>query len=100
MGLGSRVSKQRSTATKVAGRSSLRGGQPSGWPFFGTWLLQPVFAVDILICPRCRGAMSLLGLSSEHDAIARMLATVGLRPRPPSQPRPPLPSQLELKLSV
>jgi hypothetical protein len=42
-----------------------------------------VFADDILICPRCRGVMRPLAIANECDATARVLATVGLGPRPP-----------------
>lgn len=64
------------------------------------WLLQRVFAVDIMVCPRCRGAMKLVEIANERDAIARVFATVGLGPRPPPRPRPPLPGQLELKFAA
>ncbi|HLT36456.1 MAG TPA: hypothetical protein VK034_09220 [Enhygromyxa sp.] len=41
--------------------------------------------------------MRLVEIANQHDAIARVLATVRLGPRPPPRPRPPLPGQLELK---
>ena len=41
------------------------------WP----WLLQRVFAVDILTCPRCQGAMRLVEIATEPDAIERVLAS-------------------------
>jgi hypothetical protein len=64
------------------------------------WLLQRVFAVDVMTCPRCRGAMKLVELANEREAIARVLATAGLGPRPPPRPRPPLAGQLELKFAA
>ena len=64
------------------------------------WLLQRVFAVDVMTCPRCRGAMKLVELANEREAIARALANAGLGPRPPPRPRPPLPGQLELKFAA
>ncbi|KIG16979.1 hypothetical protein DB30_03963 [Enhygromyxa salina] len=71
---------------------------PSRHPW--AWLLSRVFAVDIMVCSRCRGSMKLVELANERDAIARVLATVGLGPRPPPRPRPPLPGQLELKFAA
>ena len=41
------------------------------WP----WLLQRVFAVDILTCPRCQGTMRLVEIATEQDAIERILAS-------------------------
>ena len=66
------------------------------------WLLQRVFAVDVMVCsrPRCGGAMRLVKIATGADAIAGVLARVGLGPRPPPRPRPALPGQLELDLSA
>ena len=64
------------------------------------WLLQRVFAVDVMTCPRCRGAMKLVEIANEREAIARALANAGLGPRPPPRPRPPLPGQLQLKFAA
>jgi hypothetical protein len=64
------------------------------------WLLQRVFAVDVMTCPRCRGAMKLVEIANEREAIARALATAGLGPRPPPRPSPPLAGQLELKFAA
>jgi hypothetical protein len=46
------------------------------------WLLQRVFAVDVMTCPRCRGAMKLVEIANERDAIARVLATAALGRHP------------------
>ena len=62
------------------------------------WLLQRVFAADVMTCPRCRGAMRLVKIANTPDEVAQVLAKLGLGPlfnRPP-RPRPPLPGQLEL----
>lgn len=64
------------------------------------WLLQRVFAVDVMTCPRCRGAMKLVEIANEREAIARVLAEAGLGPRPPPRPRPPLAGLLELKFAA
>ena len=60
------------------------------------WLLSRVFAVEIMTCPRCRGAMRLVKLANKPDDIARLLADLGLRARPPPRPRPAPTGQLEL----
>jgi hypothetical protein len=62
------------------------------------WLLQRVFAVDVMTCPRCRGRMRLVKIANTPDEVERALAELGLGPRPPPRPRPTLPGQLELEL--
>ena len=62
------------------------------------WLLQRVFAVDVMTCPRCRGDMRLVKIASTPDEVERVLAELGLGPRPPPRPQPTLPGQLELEL--
>lgn len=64
------------------------------------WLLARVFAVDVMTCSRCGGRMRLVEIADSQDDIARVLANVGLGPRPPPRPRPALPGQLELDLAV
>ena len=64
------------------------------------WLLQRVFAVDIMTCPRCRGGMRLVKIANKPDGIARVLADLGLGPRPPPRPRPAPTGQLELDLAA
>ena len=64
------------------------------------WLLQRVFAVDIMTCPRCRGAMRLVKIANKPDEIARVLADLGLGARPPPRPRPPPTGQLELDFAA
>jgi hypothetical protein len=68
--------------------------QPARHPW--AWLLQRVFAVDIMTCPRCRGAMRLVNIANKSDDIARVLAELGLGARPPPRPRPAPTGQLEL----
>jgi hypothetical protein len=60
--------------------------QPARHPW--AWLLQWVFAVDIMTCPRCRGAMRLVKIANKPDDIARVLADLGRGPRPPPRTRP------------
>jgi hypothetical protein len=64
------------------------------------WLLHRVFAVDIMTCPRCRGAMRLVKLANKPDDIARVLAELGLGARPPPKPRPAPTGQLELDFAA
>jgi hypothetical protein len=40
-------------------------------------LLARTYAVDVLVCPTCKGRMKLLGLVKAPASIARYLATVG-----------------------
>ncbi|NVB38413.1 hypothetical protein G6O69_11275 [Pseudenhygromyxa sp. WMMC2535] len=51
------------------------------------WLLQRVFAVDVMTCPRCRGGMRLVKIANKPDDIARVLADLGLGARPSPRPR-------------
>jgi hypothetical protein len=44
--------------------------------------------------------MRLVKIATEQDDIARVLAKVGLGPRPPPPPRPALPGELELDFAV
>src|SRR5690606_9496230 len=53
-----------------------------------------------MTCSRCGGRMRLVEIADSRDDIARVLANVGLGPRPPPRPRPALPGQLELALAV
>ncbi|PRQ02913.1 hypothetical protein ENSA5_18510 [Enhygromyxa salina] len=63
-------------------------------------MLQRVFAVDVLTCPRCMGPMSLKKVANTPDDIARVLAKVGLGPRTPPRPRAAPPGQLELEFAA
>ena len=59
------------------------------------WLLARLFAAEVMVCQTCRGPMRVVKIANEPDEIAKVLADVGLRPRPPPRPRPGLPGQLE-----
>jgi hypothetical protein len=66
--------------------------EPSRKPW--AWLLRHVFGEDLQSCPHCAGPMRWLEAATTPDAIARLLAKHGLRPRPP--PKRPLLGQLRL----
>ncbi|PRQ08354.1 transposase [Enhygromyxa salina] len=72
--------------------------QPSRHPW--AWLLSRVFAVDIMTCPRCRGAMRLVKIANRPDDIARALADLGLGARPPPRQRPAPAGQLEFDFAA
>ncbi|MDH3285819.1 MAG: transposase [Acidobacteriota bacterium] len=61
---------------------------PSRHPW--AWLLQRVFAVDVMTCPMCEGAMKLVTIATEPDDILDVLGNL-----PPAR-APPLNRQLEL----
>ena len=63
-------------------------------------MLRRVFAVDVLTCERCEGRMRLVELANKPEEISRVLAKVGVGPRPPPRKRPALLGQLELKLAA
>ncbi|PRQ06392.1 hypothetical protein [Enhygromyxa salina] len=64
------------------------------------WLLQRVFAVDIMTCPSCRGAMRVVKIANKPDDIARVLTDLGLGPRLPPRPGLAPTDQLELDLAA
>ena len=41
-------------------------------------LLQRVFEVDVLVCPRCRGRRKLLAAIHDPDSIRKVLGAMGL----------------------
>jgi hypothetical protein len=65
---------------------------PSRHPW--AWLLQRVFAIDIMTCPRRRSAMRVIAVATEADDIRAVLGTV-----PRARPPPPL-RQLELDFAA
>jgi hypothetical protein len=67
-----------------------RGDAPSKMPIRRTrWsdLLQRVFEVDALACPRCGGRMRVLAAITEADVARRILACLHLPTRAPPLPR-------------
>jgi hypothetical protein len=58
-------------------------------------LLRRVFAIDIMTCPHCQGAMRVKSIATEADDIRAILRTV-----PRARPPPPPLRQLELDLAA
>jgi hypothetical protein len=49
--------------------------------------MRRVFAIDVLECPRCGGAMKILAAIHPHETTAAILACLGLPTRaPPTEP--------------
>ena len=58
---------------------------PSRHPW--AWLLRRVFAVDIMTCPQCQGAMRVKSIATEASEIQAILGIASrARPPPPSAP--------------
>jgi hypothetical protein len=60
---------------------------PGRWPW--ARLLRRVFALDVLVCPRCAGPRRIRGAVTEPHAGRRLLAALGLGTAPP--PARPVP---------
>ena len=48
-----------------------------------SWLLQRVFAVDILKCEKCGGRLRIVEIAKKPDDISRVLGDVGYARAPP-----------------
>jgi len=55
---------------------------PKRWTAWAT-LMQRVFAVDVLECPRCGGNMKILATIHPPEATTAILESLGLSPRAP-----------------
>ncbi|MFT5355068.1 MAG: hypothetical protein ACI9KE_002284 [Polyangiales bacterium] len=64
---------------------------PSRHPW--AWLLRRVFAVDIMTCPKCQGAMRVKSIATEASTIQPVLGMA-------SRARPPPPALRQLKLDL
>jgi hypothetical protein len=65
---------------------------PSRHPW--AYLLRRVFAIDIMTCPKCQGAMRVKSIATEADDIRAVLTAV-----PRARPPPPV-RQLELDFAA
>jgi len=52
-------------------------------------LLRRVFALEVLVCPRCGGPRRMLSAVTEPYAVRRLLAALGLAAEPPPGPLVP-----------
>jgi len=75
----------------LAGHSSLRAevvpkkpAEPSRHPW--PWLLQRVFAVDILKCEKCGGRLRIVEIAKKPDDVARVLDEHNWSRAPPRAP--------------
>ena len=60
---------------------------PRRWPW--ARLLHRVFAIEVLVCPRCAGPRQIVGVVTEPHAVRRLLAALGLALEPPpARPAP------------
>jgi hypothetical protein len=74
-------------ASGAAAADSASRGRHIAW----ATLLQRVFEVDVLACPRCDGRLELLATLEEPTVVRRILTHVGL-PAEPVTPRAPPPA--------
>jgi len=56
--------------------------EPSRHPW--SWLLKRVFALDLLVCIRCGGALRIVKIATRPDDISRALGEQGLPRGPPA----------------
>jgi len=70
-----------STSAKSAAKKT---AEPSRHPW--PWLLQRVFAADVLKCERCGGRLRLVEIAKKPDDIARVLRERGWSRAPPRGP--------------
>jgi hypothetical protein len=64
------------------------------WAF----LMQHVFAKDVLACPQCHGRLRIVEVAKTKESIARVLADARIGPRAPPRPQVAWPGQLTLPL--
>ena len=69
-----------SSTASAAKTNAEKTAEPSRHPL--SWLLKRVFAVDIMVCSRCGGAVRLVKIATRPNEIARALGEQGL-PRGP-----------------
>ncbi len=65
--------------TRTGGPEDPRGPGRLPW----ATLLRRVFAIEMLLCPRCGGPRRILGAVTEPAAVRRLLAALGLAAQPP-----------------
>ena len=70
--------------TSSAKGAAKKTAEPSRHPW--SWLLQRVFAVDVLKCERCGGRLRLVEIAKKPNDISRVLGDVGDARAPPRAP--------------
>jgi hypothetical protein len=85
--------------TTSAKSATKKTAEPSRHPW--SWLLQRVFAVDILKCEKCGGRLRIVEIAKKPNEIARVLNERGYARAPPrappdAEPRAPAHGQLRL----
>ena len=71
--------------TSSAKGASKKAAEPSRHPW--SWLLQRVFAVDILKCAKCGGRLRLVEIAKKPNDISRVLGDLGYARAPPRAER-------------
>jgi hypothetical protein len=69
-------------AAGLSGVAGPDGPRPPGRLSWAT-LLRRVFAIEVIVCPRCAGPRRILGAVTEPHAVRRLLAALGLAGEPP-----------------
>jgi hypothetical protein len=59
-------------------------------------LIQKIYEVDPLICPKCQGAMRIISIIEDQEVINKILLHLGLWQT--AQKPPPKPKSLELQI--
>ena len=65
---------------------STEGGRGIDRRLCGSWLLQRVFAVDVLKCEKCGGRLRVVEIAKKPDDVSRVLAERGWSRAPPRGP--------------
>jgi hypothetical protein len=85
--------------TTSAKTGAKKTAEPSRHPW--PWLLQRVFAVDVLKCEKCGGRLRIVEIAKKPDDIQRVLAERGWSRAPPrAPPDAPLPASARGQLRL
>jgi hypothetical protein len=68
-----------------AGPEGPRSSGPLPW----ATLLRRVFALEVLVVPRCAGSRRIVGVAIEVHTVRRLLGALAPAPQPPPVPAPP-----------
>jgi hypothetical protein len=80
----------------------LRPDEGSSAPSRKEWarMIQKIYEVDPLTCPKCSGAMRILAFIEDQEVIRKILSHLGLWKRTPRAPPPPPPPDVILDSSL